>query len=183
MEETAIRSFADVLADRAASSVVLRAIDQKLITGTVKCLPVVDGPVGCTGVHCPNKRNYCKEKVCLKRVQARLKSVKVDNTSIGREIDGHIADIEGLLVEISVYCRTDSLNYPAMEESCSALKLASAETIEPGSCECLACQLIFEQKNAKVLKQKLKAAEARHTALDEYRRAHDKEALARTNDG
>jgi hypothetical protein len=182
-DDSAYRTFADVLADREASSTQPRTIDQKVNTGVVTCLSIVDRPRGCSGAHCELAPKCCQEKACIGRLREQMESLKRDSASKVVEISKSIEAIEDVLVEISVHCRTDSLYYPTMEESRSALELALANNIDIGTCECVACQLSFEQKNAKILKQKLNAAEIRHRALDEYRRAHDKEALARTNEG
>ena len=181
-DDRGFRTFADVLAGREASSTKPRAIDQKVKTGNVASLRLVVGPEGCNGIHCPNAAKQCSKKECISRLEKDTEALKSDNKSKGVEVSDHLEAIEGVLVDISAHCRTDSLYYPTMEESRSALELAIAEHVEAGTCECVACKLSFEQKNAKMLKQILKAAEAQHKALNEYRRAHDKEALARTND-
>lgn len=129
------------------------------------------------------EENRCRDQECLSRLQEKLSALQAQNETAAFEIDEYFADINGLLHEIEIHCRTDSLYYPAMEESRLALESALAVKIEPDTCECVACQLSYQQKGAKMLKQKSKAAESRYTALSEYRRAQDKAALERTNAG
>ena len=182
-DDSAYRTFADVLADREASSSRPRVIDRRFRTGAVTCLSIVDRPKGCSGAHCELVSKCCQEEACINRLREQMETLKRDNASKSAAINEHLQAIEDLLVEISNHCRTDSRFYPTMEESRSTLELALSEKVDIDTCECVACQFSFEQKNAKILKQKLKAAETRQKALDEYRRAHDKEALTRTTDG
>ena len=182
-DDSRYRTFADVLADREASSTKPRAIDKKVKTETVACLRITDGPRGCTGIHCELDSKCCREKVCIERLQQKTQTVKNETDSKAIGIDEYLETNESLLAEILNHCRTDSLYYPTMEESRLALESALGDTVELGTCDCVACQILFEQKRANMVKRKLEAAKIRYKVLSEYRRAQDKEALARTSEG
>ena len=70
-----------------------------------------------------------------------------------------------------------------MEES-RGLHLPQSRSLrksEASSCECVAWQLAFKKKEAKVLNEKAMASRDNLTILSDYRRANDKETLERTN--
>ena len=125
MAEIVVRTFADVLANRDASSTKVNSdITVKVKTGAFACLRLVDSPEGCNGVHCEERNDRCQEEECRDRLNKKLNDFKKANETTTRNTEYLLEDIEELLREISTYCRTDSLYYPKMEESRLALDSA-----------------------------------------------------------
>ena len=182
MDVTEVKSFADVVANRDAHQAVSEAsLEFRWKTGKIRSLKIVTRPEGCNGKHCEQGEDHCKEEACLKRLKEELNTATSTNEAIFIETQDQLQDIDELLWDISVHCRTDDLNYPAMEESRLALESALRSKTDASLCECVACHFAFRQKEAKVLKEKASATKARLTILREYRRANDKETLERTS--
>lgn len=179
MAEKKKPTFADVLANRDPTR--KGDFDVNWKTDKITCVRVVDRPEGCNGKHCSQVKEHCQEKKCIDRLQEQLDHITSENEQAVSDIEERRQSIDELLWDISVHCKTDDLYYPTMEESRLALESALSGKAEFSACDCIACQLSDQQKEAKVLKQKTAASKARLQILQDYRRANDKETLARTS--
>lgn len=176
------KSFADYLADREATRASSKSIlECKWKTSKVQSLKIVNRAQGCNGEHCVEAEGYCREEACVKRLNQELTDSTSTNETTNADIQDQLQRIDDLLWDISVYCRTDNLNYPTTEESRFALESALRGKTEASLCDCVACKLAFQQKEAKMLKQKVSVAKARVAILREYRSTNDKEALEKTS--
>ena len=92
-----------------------------------------------------------------------------------------LEDIAVLREEMVQMCNTGTFFSDDMEDSRHALVKANRRKVEPVFCGCTSCQLVFEQKQSDLLKEKSSAAQKRLTVLREFRLVNDKDTLERTS--
>lgn len=133
----------------------------------------------CNGHHCERDSLQCPSNWCTWRIHDQLVELQADNTALTEDCDQLLRDIKLLRAEISRECRTDNFQDKDMEAS----RVALGKTLHPKAqevdCLCAACELRTEIQHRCLLRQRFEAAQNRHTALKQYRRANDKVTLKR----
>lgn len=116
------------------------------------------------GRHCNTDLLRCALPQCVQSIQTQLSKIQTDNVVLAACCDKLCQDIKALREDIFRECRTDDFKDDDMEAS----RIALGKTLRPKArevdCLCVACE---------------EAAQKRHTALKQYRRANDKENLKR----
>jgi hypothetical protein len=176
------QSWADVVGGRSAKPTSRTKQPQQFMwkagkNGTAKTLV----KNACNGVHCSIEPARCTRLDCIQRLTRELDDAKKTISSLNVATENLFRDLDALRADIFATCKTDAFTSEDMEASRKALVKANHKKIDPEFCECTACQLEFHKKQVASLSERKLAAQARITALKEYRRAHDKETLYRTS--
>ncbi|KAF2161196.1 hypothetical protein M409DRAFT_28525 [Zasmidium cellare ATCC 36951] len=133
----------------------------------------------CNGRHCNADLLRCPLPQCIQSVQAQLSKIQADNVVLAASCDKLLQDIKDLREDIFRECKTDDFKDDDMEAS----RIALGKTLRPRAqeveCLCVVCELKAESQHQTLLRQRFEAAQKRHTALKQYRRANDKETLKR----
>ena len=137
------------------------------------------GPA-CNGQHCTSVKAHCALKACNDRLILQTKQTKTKITSLANGFDERLKTLERLKADIYANCETDGFASAEMEATRLDVTHAMRAKVEPAFCECTSCLYFATPKELEAWQAKITAVEKRTTALQEYRRAYDKETLLRT---
>lgn len=115
----------------------------------------------CNGDHCQTSKDPCTEKECIARLDRQLSIVKAENIAVAATFEARLHDLDKLRQEIAEYCKTDDFFSADAESSRLALLKAKRIKSTPVFCECLGCQLLFQQNESAISHQRLSAAQHR----------------------
>ena len=178
------RSWADIVTGIKSAPEATARDKREFVWKTAKTKrsapPISKG--GCNGKHCEELSDACSEPHCKTRLEKLLSTVKSENIALNASLETRLNDLTDTRVEIFKECNTHNFQSTEMEESRLAVIRTNRKTIAPTFCECNACQLEHQQKEATLLHEKLAAVGRRLTALREFRLANDKDTLYRTSD-
>lgn len=183
MSDSNSTSWAQVLVDdSAATPSDSRRLEFRWKTAkTGRCRPNASTTTDeCNGDHCQTSANRCTKKDCIAGLSRQLSILKAENKASVAAFTERLGDLDKLRNEISENCHMENFSSSEIDQSRVAVIKARRAKTTPASCECVYCQLAFQQNESGIAKERLAAAQHRLTVLRQYRLANDKGAVQRT---
>jgi hypothetical protein len=135
----------------------------------------------CTGIHCQSLPNKCELKTCRSRMQTQLDEAEGQAKALTAGLPDQLAVLKKLKADIELHCRLDKLQDDDMESLWKAVTTAMRARAKTSFCDCLYCRLNVAKQECQICQQRVDAVQRRITALQEYRRANDRETIARVS--